>query len=71
MKYAIPGWAIFDEGFVFVVVPVMHDIKTVFQKFVEFALPTSTLFSELIVPRYGIPLYKISRGTSHWPLNER
>ena len=27
MKYAIPGRAILDEVFVFIVVPVIHDIK--------------------------------------------
>ena len=27
MKYAIPGRAIFDEVFVYVVVPVIHDMK--------------------------------------------
>ena len=69
IKYAITGQAIFDEVFMFVVVPVIHDIKNWFQKFVEFAPPTSILFCKLIVPHYGlflnIPLYKILRGTSH------
>ena len=75
MKYKIPGRAIFDDVFVFAVAPVIHDIKNWIPEICRIYSSNRNLVLQIncasLWSFFTIPLYRILRWNSHWPLNER